>query len=39
VKWKDGDLYGIGFNRAFRLDELMGFLREQQDERRRAAAG
>jgi hypothetical protein len=39
VKWKDGDLYGIGFNRAFRLDELMGFLREQQDERCRAAAG
>ena len=40
VKWKDEDLYGIGFNRVFPVDELMAFLRElqQQDERRRATA-
>lgn len=30
VRWADGDQYGIGFNRVFKVDELMGFLREQQ---------
>jgi hypothetical protein len=30
VKWRDGDDYGIGFNRVFPLNELMGFLQEQQ---------
>lgn len=30
VKWKDGDRYGIGFNRVLAVNELMGFLRQQQ---------
>jgi hypothetical protein len=30
VKWKDGAFYGIGFNRVYPVDELMGFLKEQQ---------
>lgn len=30
VKWKEGDLYGLRFNRAYPVHELMGFLREQQ---------
>ena len=32
VKWKDGDYYGIGFNRVYPLQELMAFLKEQQQE-------
>jgi hypothetical protein len=32
VKWRDGDYYGIGFNRVYPVDELMAFLREQQRE-------
>jgi hypothetical protein len=39
VKWRDGDLYGIGFNRVFPVGELMGFLLEQQQDERRRAAG
>lgn len=30
VKWKDDDRYGIGFNRVLPVNELMGFLRQQQ---------
>jgi hypothetical protein len=30
VKWKDGDQYGIGFNRVYPVHELMTFLKEQQ---------
>jgi len=30
VKWKDHAFHGIGFNRVFPVDELMGFLKEQQ---------
>jgi hypothetical protein len=30
VKWKEADLYGIGFNRVLAVDELMAFLRQQQ---------
>jgi hypothetical protein len=30
VKWRDEDSYGIGFNRVFPVDELMNFLRAQQ---------
>ena len=30
VKWQDGDRYGIGFNRVLAVNELMGFLRQQQ---------
>lgn len=40
VKWKDGDYYGVGFNRVYPLHELMAFLKEQQHEEqtRRAVA-
>jgi hypothetical protein len=39
VKWRDGDSYGIGFNRVYPVSELMAFLQEQQrEEQRRAAA-
>jgi len=30
VKWKDGERYGIGFNRVLAVSELMDFLRQQQ---------
>ena len=30
VKWKEGDRYGIGFNRVLAVNELMAFLRQQQ---------
>jgi hypothetical protein len=36
VRWKDGDTYGISFNRLLPLPELVGWLRAQQ-ERQRAA--
>lgn len=36
VKWRDGDSYGIGFNRKFSVDELMAFMKEQQSGERRA---
>ncbi len=39
VKWTDGDQYGIGFNRGFAVEELMGFLREQQRDELKQAAG
>ena len=39
VKWRDGDLYGIGFNRVFPVGELMKFLLEQQQDERCRAAG
>jgi len=32
VKWRDGDYYGIGFNRVYPVDELMAFLQGQQRE-------
>lgn len=39
VKWRDGDCYGIGFNRVYPVGELMTFLQEQQrEEHRRAQA-
>jgi hypothetical protein len=37
VKWKDGNDYGVGFNRVFPVHELMQFLQEQQLDERRAA--
>lgn len=37
VKWRDGDCYGIGFNRVYPVDELMAFLKEQQREQTRRA--
>lgn len=37
VKWKDGDRYGIGFNRILAVNELMGFLRQQQRFTKRCA--
>lgn len=30
VMWKEDDRYGIGFNRVLAVNELMGFLRQQQ---------
>lgn len=39
VKWRDGEFYGIGFNRVFPVDELMGFLQGQEQQQRRQAAG
>jgi hypothetical protein len=36
VRWKDGNSYGISFNRVLPLPELVGWLRAQQ-ERQRAA--
>jgi hypothetical protein len=38
VKWKEADRYGIGFNRVLPLNELMGFLRQQQRFANRCAA-
>jgi len=39
VKWRDGDYYGVGFNRVYPVAELMTFLHEQQrEEQRRTAA-
>ena len=32
VKWRDGDYYGIGFNRVYPISELMQFLQMQQRE-------
>ncbi|HJP68047.1 MAG TPA: PilZ domain-containing protein [Sphingomicrobium sp.] len=32
TKWKEGNEYGIGFNRVFPVHELMGFLKQQQRE-------
>ena len=34
VKWREGDYYGISFNRVYPVDELMAFLKEQQREER-----
>jgi hypothetical protein len=39
VRWRDGDYYGIGFNRVYPVDELMAVLRQQQGDDRRRAAG
>lgn len=39
VKWAEDDQYGIGFNRAFLVNELMVFLREQQEGEQREAVG
>ncbi|HWJ38402.1 MAG TPA: PilZ domain-containing protein [Sphingomicrobium sp.] len=39
VRWKDGNYYGIGFNRSYLVDELMAFLRQQQDDEPRQAVG
>jgi hypothetical protein len=38
VKWSDGTAYGLSFNRALVLSELVGWLQEQQQEQRRKAA-
>jgi PilZ domain-containing protein len=37
VKWKDGGAYGLAFNRALVLSELVEWLQEQQEEQRRKA--
>jgi hypothetical protein len=33
IKWRDGDFYGIGFNRVVPIEELMIFLQGQQAQR------
>jgi len=38
VKWRDGDCYGIAFNRALILSELVMWLKEQQREEQRRMA-
>ena len=38
VKWRDGDAYGVAFNRALVLSELVQWLKEQQQEQRRRVA-
>ena len=38
VKWRDGDYYGIGFNRVYPVNELMAFLQEQQREEQQRKA-
>ena len=37
VKWRDDDAYGIAFNRALVLSELVHWLKDQQEEQRRIA--
>jgi hypothetical protein len=39
VKWRDGEAYGLAFNRALVLSELVEWLQEQQQEQRRRVAG
>jgi hypothetical protein len=38
VKWRDGDDYGIAFNRSLVLSELVHWLKDQQQEERRRVA-
>ena len=38
VKWSDGGVYGLGFNRALVLSDLVEWLQGQQQEQRRNAA-
>jgi len=38
VKWNEGEAYGIAFNRALILSELVQWLRDQQQERSRRVA-
>jgi PilZ domain len=38
VKWSDGGAFGIGFNRALVLSELVRWLQEQQEDERRKVA-
>lgn len=38
VKWNDKEAYGLAFNRALVLSELVEWLQEQQQEQRRRAA-
>jgi len=39
VKWNENRSYGLGFNRALILSELVDWLQEQQQEQRHQAAG
>ena len=39
VKWRDGDDYGIGFNRVFPVSELMCFLQEKKSAQKKRALG
>lgn len=39
VRWRDGDAYGVAFNRALVLSELVQWLKGQQHEQGRRAVG
>lgn len=39
VKWRDGELHGIGFNRVLALSEVVSWLKQQRSQQRRALAG
>jgi len=39
LRWKDGDQYGIAFNRSLALPPLVAWLREHQDQLKRKAGG
>ena len=39
VKWTDGESFGVAFNRALVLSELVAWLQGQQQEQRRRVAG
>lgn len=38
VKWREGEVFGIGFNRVYPVHELMTFLQTQQQEERKKVA-
>jgi hypothetical protein len=38
LKWSDGEIYGVAFNRALVLSTLVQWLKDQQNEQRRSAA-
>jgi hypothetical protein len=39
VRWKDGDAYGIAFNRGLVLSDLVRWLQDQQHDQQKRAAG
>lgn len=39
IRWKDGEAYGITFNRALSLPQLVAWLQEQQEQARVSATG
>jgi hypothetical protein len=39
VRWRDGNSYGVSFNRVMALSDLVAWIRAQQGQERRRAAG